>query len=61
MAYNCVKYPIDECDCCGLCQPPIPKCPICGEECEDFYRNGFETVIGCENCIEKVESYEVEN
>ena len=36
---------------------PIPKCPICENECDSFYRNGFDNVIGCENCIEKVDSY----
>ena len=32
----------------------VPKtyiCPICGRECEEYYIDGYDDVIGCENCI----------
>lgn len=32
-------------------------CPICGEECESFYKLDGR-IVGCEMCIEKVDAYE---
>lgn len=55
MAYHCEKYG-SECDGCQECKVTVPTCPVCGEECEKLYRN-HGTVIGCENCIEEVDSY----
>ena len=43
------KYGIEE-------EPPI-CCPVCGEECKTFYKVIHE-VVGCENCVEKVDAYE---
>lgn len=60
MSNICNKFGGD-CDGCGRCEPPIPKCPICGRECEEFYLDGLNNVIGCEKCIKKVESYNNEN
>lgn len=33
-------------------------CPLCGEECETFYRADGE-IVGCDMCIEAVEAYEL--
>lgn len=37
-------------------EPPnvrsMPKCPVCGEECETYYTDYYGTVVGCENCID---------
>lgn len=46
------------CDCCGDCENTLPTCPICKESCNDFYINESGTVVGCENCISRVESYD---
>lgn len=62
MAYHCVKFPSKECDGCGSCQPPEPRyyCPICDEEVyETVFVNNDGEVIGCENCAEIKEPYEV--
>lgn len=38
----------------------IPTCPVCGEECEDYYRDRTTLeILGCENCIEKISAYDV--
>lgn len=36
--------------------PPV-NCPVCGEECETFYKSDGE-VLGCDVCIDAVEAYE---
>ena len=56
MAYHCVINHENECDGCGSCKEQIPKCPICGQECDSFYKHGTE-ILGCDNCIRKVDSY----
>ena len=61
LAYQCVKSN-KECDGCGNCQPPEPHyyCPICGEEVyETVFVNNDGEIIGCENCAEIKEPYEV--
>ena len=35
----------------------MPVCPECGEECETYYRDGTGRIIGCENCIDKLDAY----
>lgn len=42
------KYGIEENSIC---------CPICGEECETFYKR-LNDVLGCEKCIDEVDAYE---
>lgn len=33
-------------------EPPRPTCPVCGSECEFFYRRLFtDEILGCDNCI----------
>ena len=61
MAYQCVRSN-KECDGCGNCEPPETHyyCPICDEEVyENVFVNIDGEVIGCENCVETKEPYEV--
>lgn len=44
-----LKYGIPE-------EKPI-YCPVCGEECETFYKIIHE-IVGCEKCVDKVDAYE---
>lgn len=37
----------------GLPEAPEIECPVCGGECEIFYKAGGE-IIGCDQCIEAV-------
>ena len=32
-----------------------PVCPVCGKECESFYKLNYE-IVGCDMCIEKVDA-----
>ena len=31
-------------------EKPMPRCPVCGDECELYYVQDGE-IIGCEHCI----------
>ena len=31
-----------------------PVCPVCGEECESFYKSKSE-IVGCEMCVKRVD------
>lgn len=35
----------------------MPECPICGEDCNEFYVNGRE-IVGCEHCISTESAWE---
>lgn len=36
-----------------------PKCPVCGEECDTFYRNADGEIVGCDECITALDAWEV--
>lgn len=39
-------------------EPEMPKCPVCLESCDSFYRSKVDGIIvGCENCIKVIDSY----
>ena len=61
MAYMCVKNGRVECDCCGECRgvpDEAPACPICGSvNCDYFYKSGGY-IIGCDECIMRVDVWE---
>ena len=35
-----------------------PECPVCGEETDTFYKNDYGDIVGCGECIRKVDAYE---
>ncbi|MDO4175779.1 MAG: zf-TFIIB domain-containing protein [Eubacteriales bacterium] len=35
-----------------------PKCPVCGAEAEEFYKFDGITIVGCDNCIDRVNAWE---
>ena len=41
------------------CEPveEMPICPMCGEECNEFYVYGRE-IVGCERCIDTESAWE---
>lgn len=40
-------------------EPKQPVCPVCGSECEYFYREDFtDNILGCENCITQEDAWE---
>ena len=43
-------------------EPPdydVTHCPVCGCECEVLYRNRYGEIIGCDDCIDVVDAWEV--
>lgn len=34
-----------------------PVCPVCGEECDTYYKQGG-IVLGCDQCMEAVSAWE---
>lgn len=60
MAYRCVKNHFRECDGCMSCKGESYYCPECGEAVEHYvYVNNDGTIIGCDNCINKKDVWEV--
>lgn len=61
MAYMCSVWSNKECDGCMRCKPDHHYyCPICGEEVyEVVYVSNEGEVIGCENCAQIKEPFEV--
>ena len=60
MGYICMNTN-KECDGCMECKPsPHYYCPICDQEVFDTVYIGEDgEVIGCENCVQTKEPYEV--
>lgn len=39
--------------------PKWPRCQVCGEECEKIYKDAWGNILGCENCVEELDAWEV--
>ena len=39
-------------------EPPMPCCPVCGEETDTFFRDRFNSIIGCDMCVDSVDAYD---
>ena len=42
----------------GFGDPDPPKCPVCGEECEEIYADQYGNVFGCDECILRQDAWE---
>jgi hypothetical protein len=40
-------------------EPKYPICPKCGEEASSFYVSADKEVIGCDNCVESRDAWEM--
>lgn len=44
-------------------EPPeskdLPICPICGAETDTFFKNNDSEIVGCDECVRKVDAWEV--
>lgn len=38
-----------------------PVCPVCGEECEKIFKDAWGNILGCDNCVEELDAWEVLN
>lgn len=36
----------------------VPTCPVCGEDCTVYYKK-FGEIIGCDECIDNEDAWEV--
>lgn len=37
------------------------RCPVCGKECESIFKHkGTGEIVGCDNCVEDVDPWEVD-
>lgn len=43
-------YPDDE---------KTPICPVCGEECETIFKDRYGQIVGCSECIEQFDPWEL--
>ena len=43
----------------GVPAADVCVCPICGEECETIYKDKWGNVLGCEECVEVCDAWEV--
>lgn len=41
--------------------PEIPYCPICGERCDEIYKDKDNWVFGCDICISRVDAWDEES
>lgn len=41
-------------------EPTYPHCPVCGYECSDIYKNENGDIVGCDECIQVTDAWEVE-
>jgi len=39
-------------------EPSFPRCPVCGEETDTFYKNNDGDIVGCDNCISTVDAWD---
>ena len=42
-------------------EPRYPRCPCCGEECETMYKDRFGASVGCDDCVETKDAWEVDD
>jgi hypothetical protein len=49
-----------ECNGCGKCFPEPYKCPICGGEPTDVYKDKYGEIFGCDLCIKKTDAGDME-
>ena len=42
-------------------EPPaytFPRCPVCGEEADSYYKDKWGNIVGCPECVQEVTSWE---
>lgn len=39
-------------------EPTYPHCPVCGEEVDTFFRDRYGDIVGCEECLSKVDAWQ---
>lgn len=35
-----------------------PRCPVCGEVCENVYKDSYGEIVGCNECLTEHDAWE---
>lgn len=41
----------------GDTEDRFPVCPVCGKETDTFYKNEYGEIVGCDNCVNRVDAW----
>ena len=44
----------------GMPDAPLPRCPVCGDGTDTFYRDRDGDIAGCDNCLHTVDAWDWE-
>ena len=36
----------------------VPRCPICGDECDTVYKDKTGDIVGCDQCLRPCDAYD---
>ena len=36
----------------------MPRCPVCGEETNDYFRDRWGGICGCAECVESIDAWQ---
>lgn len=39
----------------------VPLCPVCGEECHTVYRGIYGEYVGCDGCLEALDTWDADD
>ena len=58
MSWSNIQHPdITRAERDGLPDQPTRRCPCCGQECNDYFKQSGD-IIGCDMCVDIVDAYE---
>lgn len=40
-------------------EPNYPHCPVCEAETDTFYKDQYGDIVGCEECLHRVDAWQV--
>lgn len=51
---------IRRCLCTGYAHPlkAAPTCPVCGKEVDEYLKDKYGDIVGCENCVKPYDAWE---
>ena len=56
------EYGVANCLCSGHARPvKFPICPECGADVDELYKDRCGDIVGCENCVKRVDAWEVKD
>lgn len=42
-------------------EPPMPRCPVCGEYFEEIFLGNWDEVLGCDHCVRTLSVWDWES